>query len=134
MARHFTLVLSSMAFLAGTAVYAAGPAAKGVLESLDHGNWDLRVRGDIGGKQPICFDGGQQLIQLKHPDVPCKSVVLNESPEEVTIHYTCSGQGYGRTSIRRETSRLVQIDSQGIAKGVPFAFTAEARRVSACRR
>ena len=28
---------------------------------------------------------------------------------EVTVQYTCRGRGYGRTHIRRETNRLVQI-------------------------
>jgi hypothetical protein len=48
------------------------------------------------------------------------------------VQYTCRGRGYGRTHIRRETSRLVQIDTQGIADGRPFAFAAEARRVGDC--
>lgn len=122
-----------MAFLAATAVYgAASPSGKGVLDNLDHGDWELRIRGDNGAKQKICFDGGRQLIQIHHANLTCKNVVLSDSPEQITVHYTCLGQGYGRTSIRKETNRLVQIDSQGIAKGVPFAFTAEARRVGAC--
>ncbi len=133
MTRQFVFAMAGMAFLTGTAVYAAGPGAKSVLENLDHGDWDLRVRNDDGAKQQICFDGGRQLIQIRHANLNCKSVVLSDSPEQITVHYTCPGQGYGRTNIRRETSRLVQIDSQGIAKGVPFAFSAEARRTGACR-
>jgi hypothetical protein len=43
------------------------------------------------------------------------------------------GQGYGRTQIRRETDGLVQIDSQGIVNGLPFAFSAEGRRTGDCR-
>jgi hypothetical protein len=50
----------------------------------------------------------------------------------VVVQYTCRGKGYGRTHIRRETGRLVQIDSQGIAGGLPFEFSAEARRVGDC--
>mgnify|MGYP006175199349 CR=1 FL=1 len=34
--------------------------------------------------------------------------------------------------LRRETSRLVQIQSQGIRNGLPFEFSAEARRVGDC--
>ena len=48
------------------------------------------------------------------------------------VQYTCRGKGYGRTQIRRESNRLVQIDSQGIADGLPFSFSAEARRVGDC--
>ena len=42
------------------------------------------------------------------------------------------GDGYGRTHIRKETNALVQIDSQGIAGGKPFQFTAEARQTGRC--
>ena len=42
------------------------------------------------------------------------------------MHYTCPGAGHGRTSIRSETNRLVQIDTQGIADGKPFSQAIEA--------
>jgi hypothetical protein len=50
----------------------------------------------------------------------------------VTVHYTCPGSGHGRTTIRKETNRLVQIDTQGIASGSPFSRTFEARRGGSC--
>ena len=58
--------------------------------------------------------------------------MVQDNNSEVIVQYTCRGKGYGRTHIRRETSRLVQIDSQGIAGGLPFEFSAEARRVGDC--
>lgn len=36
------------------------------------------------------------------------------------------------TRIRRETARLVRAGSQGIAAGLPFDFSAEARRSADC--
>ena len=48
------------------------------------------------------------------------------------MQYTCRGRGYGRTHIRRETGRLVQIESQGIVDGLPFDFVAEGRRIGEC--
>jgi len=50
----------------------------------------------------------------------------------VVVQYTCKGRGYGRTQIRKESGQLAQIDSRGIANGLPFEFTAEARRVGDC--
>jgi len=50
----------------------------------------------------------------------------------VTVQYTCRGLGYGRTAIRRESSRLVQVQSQGIAEGLPFEISGEARRIGDC--
>jgi hypothetical protein len=61
-------------------------------------------------------------------------VVIDDTPNEMTVQYTCPGNGYGRTHIRRESDHLVQIDSQGIEDGLPFAFTAEARWAGACQR
>jgi hypothetical protein len=57
---------------------------------------------------------------------------VTDSPGEVVVQYTCRGRGYGRTEVRRETNRLVQVQSQGIVDGLPFAITAEARRIGDC--
>jgi hypothetical protein len=49
------------------------------------------------------------------------------------VSYQCIGAGKGRTDIRVETPRLVQIDAQGIADGAPFALSLEGRRTGDCR-
>jgi hypothetical protein len=58
--------------------------------------------------------------------------VVEDGNEEVTVQYTCRGSNYGRTNIRRESNVLAQVDSQGIANGLPFQFSAEARRTGSC--
>ena len=115
-----------------TAPLSAQKPALAMLDRLDRGDWEMRVRGKDGGMRRICLGTGRELIQLRHPLAACKRVIVNDGENEVTVQYTCPGQGYGRTHIRRETARLVQIDSQGIADGLPFSFAAEARRVGAC--
>lgn len=105
-----------------------------MLDELDRGDWELRERGASGPVRNVCLDNGRRLIQLRHPGAACSSVVVDDRPNDVTIQYTCRGQGYGRTHIRRETNGLVQIDSQGIVNGLPFSFAAEGRKVGpACR-
>ena len=42
--------------------------------------------------------------------------------DSMTVNYSCPGAGRGRTTIRFETPRLVQIDSQGLDHGAPFAL------------
>ena len=59
-------------------------------------------------------------------------LIIDDSASDVTVQYTCRGNGYGRTHIRKETASLVQIESQGISGGKPFQFTAEARRTGGC--
>lgn len=102
-----------------------------MLDQLDSGAWELRPHGE-GTTRNLCLDSGRKLIQLKHPGLSCSSVVVEDQPNEVTVQYTCRGQGYGRTHVRRETNGLVQIDSQGIVDGRPFVFSAEGRRTGNC--
>lgn len=103
-----------------------------MLGRLDRGDWEIRVRDDVGQVQRVCLRDNWSLIQLRHRGENCRRVIVDDTMNEVTVQYTCPGRGYGRTQVRRETDRLVQIDSQGIANGVPFAFAAEARRVGDC--
>lgn len=108
------------------------PLVAAVLSRLDPGAWELRYRGDSGEKDRICVKDGSELIQLRHPGLRCRQIIVEDSPSLVTVQYMCPGSGYGRTQIRRETGRLVQFDSQGIVHGSPFAFSGEARRVGSC--
>jgi len=121
-------------FLAGLATVAMPAHSQkqslGMLDELDQGGWELRERG--GTARNICLDSGRRLIQLRHPGAACSSVVVQDITNEVTVQYTCRGQGYGRTHIRRETNRLIQLDSQGIVNGVPFTVSAEGRKTGAC--
>lgn len=110
---------------------AAQRPALAMLGQLEPGRWELRAR-DGSPVERICLPDARRLIQLRHPDDACERMVVDDGASEVTVQYTCRGRGYGRTHIRRETSRLVQIDTQGIADGLPFAFAAEARRVGEC--
>jgi hypothetical protein len=129
--------LTISAVLAGAVIALAAPVwgqrpELAMLDQLEHGRWELRVRGQDGAAERVCLDDGRRLIQLRHRGSTCTRQVVEDSSNAVTVQYTCRGQGYGRTTIRRETSRLVQIDTQGIADGMPFAFAAEARRVGDC--
>jgi hypothetical protein len=103
-----------------------------MLDQLSAGRWEVRFREAGVPPQRLCLANGQGLIQLRHPGATCERFVVAGGPNAVVVQYTCKGRGYGRTQIRRESAQLVQIDSQGIANGLPFEFTAEARRVGDC--
>lgn len=106
--------------------------ALAMLDQLERGRWEIRMRDEDRTVRSICLGDGRRLIQLRHPAASCDRLVVEDEASQITVQYTCRGQGYGRTHIRRETNRLVQIDSQGIVDGLPFAFAAEARRVGDC--
>lgn len=102
-----------------------------MLEGLSKGEWTIKSR-DGSADRKICVRTGRELIQLRHPEPDCSRFVVEDGSNKVTVQYTCPGNGYGRTNIRKETDALVQIESQGIATGLPFQFAAEARRTGDC--
>jgi len=104
-----------------------------MLEKLRPGQWDLRQRGE-SMPQRVCIKAGMELIQLRHPGRICERIVLEQADSSILVQYTCRGSGFGRTRIRRETSQLVQIETQGVADGFPFDFSAEGRWVGECQR
>lgn len=113
------------------AVPALAQGSLAMLDTLQKGGWEVRYR-DGSATRKVCLRSGREFIQLRHSDAGCNRFVVEDAASEVTVQYTCRGNGYGRTSIRKETPSLVQIDSQGIADGKPFQFSAEARRTTSC--
>lgn len=130
---------AALTIAVGGAALALGAGAVGqarslnMLDQLESGAWELRERGPGGIANNVCIRGGRDLIQLHHPGMTCKPVVVEDTPAEVVVQYTCAGQGYGRTRIRRETNALIQIDTQGIANGQPYSYAGEGRRTGPCR-
>lgn len=127
-ARRFLVLL---ALGAGSAL-AAQTAAPALLAKLQRGQWAVTSR-DGGPSRTICLGDTAQLIQLMHAGSTCSRYVVEDAPDKLTVQYTCRGNGFGRTSIRKETNSLLQIESQGVAGGLPFQFRAEARRTGRCR-
>jgi len=110
---------------------AAQTAGLDMLSGLAKGEWTIKHR-DGSADQKICVRTGQELIQLRHTENGCSRFVVEDASNRVTVQYTCPGNGYGRTDIRKETGSLVQIESQGISSGLPFQLAGEARRTGSC--
>jgi len=120
------------AFLGAGASAAQAPGGGlRMLSQLERGRWEIRVRGERS-VQNLCIGDQLRLIQLRHQDLPCERLVLEDNASSVTVQYICRGHGYGRTRIRRESAQLVQVESQGIAEGLPFEISAEGRRAGGC--
>lgn len=123
--------LAVCALAGATAVPAQAPSLA-MLDRLEKGSWQLRERGQDAVLQTFCVGDARRMIQIQHPRATCSRYVIEDTPNSVTVHYTCPGAGHGRTTIRSETNRLVQIDTQGIAEGKPFSQAIEARRTGGC--
>jgi predicted metalloprotease with PDZ domain len=120
--------------VAGFAAVTAAPAAAPNLVMLDDlvpGRWEIRSR-DMGQLQRICVRDGRELLQLRHSGRTCKRFVVEDKANRVTVTYNCAAAGNGRTTLRQESSKLVQISTQGVDGGSPFAIEAEARYIGGC--
>lgn len=102
-----------------------------MLGGLSKGEWTIKHR-DGSADRKICVRSGRELIQLKHTQSGCNRFVVEDGANRVSVQYTCPGDGYGRTDIRKETGGLVQLESRGIVSGLPFQVAAEARRTGSC--
>jgi hypothetical protein len=123
--------------LAATVAVGAPVAAQApelaMLRTLETGQWQLRDRDSSSPPISLCVRDPKVLLQLRHRYAVCTRFIVEDGAGSVTVQYSCPGAGNGRTTVRRETSRLVQIDTQGIAGGAPFNTAYEGRYVGACR-
>jgi hypothetical protein len=133
--RRSTLHMFLLAItLAGSAASGGAPArapAIAALDILQPGQWRLTTAGEP--PRNLCIGDTGLLIQLSHGGTNCTRLIIENDPRSATVQYSCPGAGWGRTTIRVETPRLAQIDTQGIAANAPFAYAAEARRVGDCQ-
>ncbi|MBH5321542.1 DUF3617 domain-containing protein [Aurantiacibacter sediminis] len=125
-----TLIAGAVAAVTFTPAVAQAPELA-MLDRLEPGSWTLRIR-DEDRTSRICVRTGREFIQIRHRQAGCEQFVVQDDRNEVTVQYTCRGNGYGRTTIRSEGSELVQIRSQGIRAGTPFSVEGEARRTGGC--
>ncbi|GEN99685.1 hypothetical protein NSE01_15180 [Novosphingobium sediminis] len=123
--------LFALLVFAGPTLAAQRPSLA-MLDMLQPGQWEVRDRDLAGGRSRICIESGRRLIQIRHMREACRSFTVQDTADAVTVHYTCPGNGYGQTSVRYESAQLVQLETQGIAQGLPFNFRAEVRRVGTC--
>ena len=136
MLAELATIACGLVCLIATLLLAAKPAFADtdplkMLGSLTKGEWTIKHR-DGSQDRKICIRTGKELIQLRHAQTNCSRFVVEDQPDKVIVQYTCPGNGYGRTNIRKETGGLVQIEGQGIASGTPFQFAAEARHTGGC--
>lgn len=119
-----------------TGLFAAAAPAQApsfaMLSGLEKGQWSLTERGKSDSAKSVCLGDATQLLQLEHKGAQCSRYPIRDTAGEVTVHYTCGRQGFGRTTIRMETPRLVQINTQGTNNGSPFSYDYEARKTGSC--
>lgn len=128
-----TLVLFGASLALGAAGLAAA-ATPAVFGKSQPGLWELS--GIAGTRAParLCVGDLAQLAQIEHRGRGCKQKAIRETATSATFTYECSGKDFGRSEISFVTPRNFKIVSQGIAGGLPFAHTVQARRVGDCEQ
>ncbi|XUU61646.1 hypothetical protein ACRAQ6_05075 [Erythrobacter sp. HA6-11] len=127
-----SLVVAGVIALVFAPVGNAQDTRLAVFDGIDKGQWNIRFR-DGSPPRSVCVRSGRELLKLKHRNTGCSNVIVANEPDMATVQYSCSGDGYGRTTIRRETRTLLQLSSQGIANERPFQVFAEARYQGDCQ-
>ncbi len=102
------------------------------LTSLQPGEWSLRGDTRTAGNRSLCVSDATAFLQIEHGTAICSRFIIASDARTATVHYTCPGSGHGRTTIRTESPRLVQIETQGIINNQPFAAFWEGRRTGEC--
>ncbi|MEH6827165.1 DUF3617 domain-containing protein [Parasphingorhabdus sp.] len=126
-------ISATAAVLSGFAI--AAPAQTpgfALLDGLTQGEWTLKERGSREPGQKICLGNPELLLQIQHGNANCTRYVIENDPKKLRVSYKCGSAGQGVTEIKKESSGLVQIFSQGIRNNAPFSFTVEGRRTGSC--
>ncbi len=123
---------ASLLLSAALPSHAADVSLPAALGALQPGQWQLRPINADTPPKTLCLGDPRLLLQLRHGDLACNRFTIINEGSHAVVHYSCPGRGNGRTSIRVETPRVVQIESQGIADKAPFEIAYEGRRISDC--
>jgi hypothetical protein len=115
------------ALLSGGVVVAQG--APQILGFMSDGQWSLKPVGRSGVEaRALCLGTSvAPLAQIEHRGQTCRITTQEISPREVAITYDCGMGNNGYTRLRAETSKLVQVDTQGFKGNMPFHNRYEAR-------
>lgn len=124
-------LMSAVAVVAVAAV--PPPSRPSALGAVKPGMWRIRSL-DAGGPpdRRMCVLDPAVLMQIRHGAASCTRFIIADAARETTVHYSCRGAGWGRTSLRLAGEDEIEIETQGIANNSPFAFKAEGTRSGPC--
>lgn len=105
-----------------------------MLDRLEAGQWLLTTRNGASPPRSLCLGDPRQLLQVQHEGARCSRFTVTDEERVVVVSYDCGAAGSGHTTVRMETGRLVQVETQGVLRGSPFSLAYEGRRTGVCTR
>lgn len=132
MGRHLLrpTLLGAVVLLGATGAGAQRQDNLVALSGIERGQWQLRAAD--GAARNLCISNPAVLLQIRHGNAQCEHFVMESTARSGVVRYTCPSHGHGRTTIRVETPRLLNIETQGVADGSPFSDQFEARKLGGC--
>lgn len=124
--------LAGLALITASTMLHAQAGAPRAVDRLEMGLWEFRDLSGNGRATRHCLMDLRALLQPRQSGPLCRHYISEDGPDRAAVAYDCGNRGQGRTNLRVETARLVQIESQGIVEGRPFSLRLEARRIGAC--
>lgn len=110
----------------------AAASTPAVLTQAQRGLWELDGVPGRSGPQRLCIADTAVLARFEHRSGNCMQTVLRDQERTAAVQYTCSGGGFGQTSLSLITPRSLRIETQGISSNAPFHYVLQARRVGEC--
>lgn len=103
-----------------------------ILAEAKGGLWEISGAPGSPAPRRLCIPDPALLAQFEHRNSSCTRVVIREQGSSADVHYTCSGGGFGQTSLTVLTPRSLRVHTQGISANAPFNYVIQARRISDC--
>jgi len=119
--------------LLALATVAAAAAVPKALVGVSPGLWEITGQPLRQRPAQLCIADLASLAQFEHRRSRCTRVVIRDLPTSTEIHYTCTDGGFGRSTIKRITTKSLRIDTQGISGSYPFNYVMQARRIGECQ-
>jgi len=106
---------------------AAGPSA---LAGVAGGLWEISREGVAPVR--LCVANPASFAQFQERNSACTRNVIRDSGTDLTINFSCSGGGFGQSTITVLTPRSLRVQTQGISDNSPFNYVFQARRAGNC--
>lgn len=132
MLKRLMLILGLLLALIPAQGPSAPPPQPSALSLVQPGQWTFKSREDPAENRSMCVRDPRTLLQIRHGAALCSRFVISNEPRQTTVHYTCPGNGHGRTTLQVDSASVIRIESQGIIEKQPFALMLEGRRVGEC--
>jgi hypothetical protein len=101
------------------------------LAAVEGGQWEIDRLGP-GERPKLCISDPMVFASFEHRGKTCTRVVISDGPGGAVVHYTCTGGGFGQSTVKALTPRSLRVETQGIADNAPFQYVFQARRIGAC--